>query len=280
MDNKKAAVNSGQGMASKREVRYERLRPAELRAEMKKNSFIYVPVGPLEWHGPHLPIGTDPLIAQEVAIQAAAITGGVVLPTIFVGTERERTPELLQDLGFKGDEYIIGMDFPKNIVKSLYYPEEFLAILVRETLELLIQQGYRKIAIMNGHGADNQKATLSRVSAEFTGRGPAHVITLFPYSEASEDALGVGHAGSDETSRMMAAFPDSVDLKALPPIDQPLYNLDWAIVDDLTFHGQPSPDFTTRDDPRKGASAALGETSLEKAVNDIVAEVKSIFNLP
>ena len=47
-----------------------------------------------------MPFGTDPLAATEVARRAAAITGGVVIPTLYCGTERERSTQLLEDAGF------------------------------------------------------------------------------------------------------------------------------------------------------------------------------------
>ncbi|MCI9148161.1 MAG: hypothetical protein HFG73_07840 [Hungatella sp.] len=47
-----------------------------------------------------MPYGTDPLAAAKVARRAAAITGGVVMPPVFIGTERERSPGLLEDAAF------------------------------------------------------------------------------------------------------------------------------------------------------------------------------------
>ena len=256
-----------------RERQFELLRPAEIVAEMKRRPLIFLPVGPLEWHGPHLPLGTDPLIAHGVALRVAARVGGVVLPPFFCGTERERSPKLLRNLGFKGDEWIVGMDFPANILKSLYFREEFLALLLRETLDLLVQQGYRLIVILNGHGAASHVVTIERLSAEFTARGPARVIAFPAWDKARQDLSDPGHAGGDETSQVMALCPESVDLSTLPPLTEPLYNVRWAIVDGPTFDGQPAADFTTRDDPRLGASARRGEESLQESVACIAAKV-------
>jgi len=260
-----------------RDRRIELLRPSEIVAEMKQRPLIYVPVGPLEWHGPHLPLGTDPLIAHAVALRVAAQVGGVVLPALFCGTERERTPQLLRHLGFQGDEWIIGMDFPANILKSLYFPEEFLAIQLRETLDLLVQQGYRLIVIVNGHGATNQLQTVERISAEFTARGPAKVLWMSAWSKADQAASDPGHAGGDETSQVMAVYPEAVDLSALPTLPQPLRNIDWAIVDGPTFDGHPTPDFTTRDDPRVAVSAERGENSLRQAAAYIAQRVSAVL---
>jgi len=52
----------------------------------------FPPLGPLEWHGPHLPLGVDALNAEAVAWRVAQEVGGVVLPALYVDTERERPP--------------------------------------------------------------------------------------------------------------------------------------------------------------------------------------------
>ena len=50
-----------------RTVQMEYLRPDEIQAERVRRSIVYLPVGPLEWHGPAMPYGTAPLVAQELA---------------------------------------------------------------------------------------------------------------------------------------------------------------------------------------------------------------------
>ena len=77
-----------------RTVQMEYLRPGEIMAEKERFSVVYLPIGPLEWHGPAMPYGTDPLMAQELARAAARITGGVVMPTLEEMTLE--TPEVLK----------------------------------------------------------------------------------------------------------------------------------------------------------------------------------------
>ena len=48
-----------------RTVQLELLRPGEILAERERCSIVYLPVGPLEWHGPAMPYGTDALLAQS-----------------------------------------------------------------------------------------------------------------------------------------------------------------------------------------------------------------------
>ncbi|MCJ7737130.1 MAG: creatininase family protein [Anaerolineae bacterium] len=158
-----------------RTVRYELLRPQEVVAERERCPVAYLPLGPLEWHSLHMPLGTDALNAGAVAHGVAERVGGVVLPTFFWGTERERPVAMVQDLGFAGGGYVVGMGFPANLLKSLYCHEEVFALLVRELLRLLVEQEYQLIVIVNSHGAANHVETLDRLCKEFTARSPAPV---------------------------------------------------------------------------------------------------------
>lgn len=261
-----------------RTVQFELLRPGEILAERARRSLVYVPVGPLEWHSVHLPFGVDALIAGEVARRAAARTGGVVLPTFFWGAERERSAEMVEDLGFDRDDYIVGMDFPANSLKSLYCREEYLALLLRELLDRLLRLEYRLIVIVNGHGATNHLETLERLSREFSAASPARVLLANAWT--AEELPQSAHAGASETAVIMALYPEAVDLSQLPDLPQPLRSRDWAIVDGETFAGNPTPDFTLRPaaDPRLEAMPELGQRILASAVDGVVAAVQTALD--
>src|SRR3972149_4872329 len=66
-------------------VRYEESRPADLRNMISKAPVAYVPIGALEWHGEHGPLGLDGIKAHALCELAAERTGGVVFPTVFWG---------------------------------------------------------------------------------------------------------------------------------------------------------------------------------------------------
>ena len=163
-----------------RTVRFELLRPQEIVSERERCPVAYVPVGPLEWHSLHMPVGTDALNAGAVAQRVAERVGGVVLPTLYWGTERERPPGVARDLGFEREDYVVGMDFPNHALKSMYCPEEVLALLVRERLQELIALEYRLIVVVNGHGAVNHMSTLQRLSVEFTACSPVPLTAPKP----------------------------------------------------------------------------------------------------
>jgi creatinine amidohydrolase len=256
-----------------REVRFEYLRPSQVIAERERCPLVFLPLGPLEWHGPHLPMGTDPLNAQQVALGVAREVGGIVLPPLFLGTERERSPQMLRSIGFKGDEYVVGMDFPGLPIHSFYCPEEVLALTVRSYLDLLVRRGYQLIVLLNGHGADNQVQTLQRLAVEYTNTTRARVLALMPMLRSPGDYLNGSHATRVETALMQAAT-QSVDLTALPP--GPLRNTELAIVDEPTFQGCPTEDFTVRpqDDPRQ-ATPEEGRRHLQSIIRDLAEVVRS-----
>lgn len=255
-----------------RTVQFELLRPEEIVAEKKRCPIVYFPIGPLEWHGPHLPLGTDPLNAHSTAIRVARKTGGVVLPPLFLGTDIVRPKEKLRFIGFDENIRIYGMDFPENTMPSLYAKEEVFALVVREYLAMLVKQGYKLIIIVNGHGGVSHINALKRLAEEFAYETGCRVIYTMALVDERGQNFGFGHATNVETSIMMHLFNDSVDLSTLPPKGEPLKNTRWAIVDGDTFKGMPNDDFTVRDDPRD-ASGELGKKLMEntvKAISEIV----------
>jgi Uncharacterized protein, putative amidase len=256
-----------------RTVRFELLRPGEIQEEKERCPVVYFPVSPLEWHGPHLPVGMDPLNAEAIATKLAEKNGGVVLPTLFWGTERERTPEMLKNIGFSGDEWIVGMDFPKNCMPSLYASEEVFGVTIREYLRLLVVQGYKLIVMVNGHGGENHINTLERLAREFTETTDSVVIYTFATYTVEEDKHDLGHATQRETDIMLSLHPDSVDLTTLPPKNEKLYNLDYAIVDGEAFEGNPNSDFSVEFDPRD-ADAKRGNTVVQHSIEIITEKIK------
>jgi creatinine amidohydrolase/Fe(II)-dependent formamide hydrolase-like protein len=139
--------------------------------------------------------------------------------------------------------------------------------------------GFHVVAVITGHAAENQIAVLQRLAAEFTATGPARVLVFLPFVTNPEGIMEVGHASRIETAVMMALQPRTVDLSSLPPSSVPLRNVDWAIVDYLTFLGQPTPQRTVRDDddPRQ-ANDEMGWKTINLAVDQIVSQITSILS--
>jgi creatinine amidohydrolase len=258
--------------ASNREIRMERLRPGQLNAERERCPLVFVPVGPLEYHGPHLPVGTDAINATECALEACRRLGqGVVHPTLYWGTERERPDWMLESLGFQKGDWVVGMDFPTATWKSHYYREEIFALVVSQAVEMLIAGGYRVIVLVNGHGAWNQLESLERLARHYSHTTEALVLWKLAFTlDISEKNLA-GHADLFETSLLLYyqqelfGGQELVDLGELPEREVPIRYPDFSIVDGAGFSDHPSPGRIVQTDPRD-ATAARGRKVFEDTV--------------
>ncbi len=256
----------------------QNLRPDEVIAERDQTPVIYLPLGLLEWHGPHLPLGVDAFNAEAVALQAAKISGGLVMPTLYIGTERERSPEMLDWLGLPTDTYVVGMDFPANSLPSSYSSEELFALVVREQIRIAESLGFKLIVLISGHAATNQIEALERLAVEINARNNVKVLVKLPFVRNDSGILEVGHASRIETSVMLAIDPETVKQDALPPDDQPLRNTDYAIVDYETFSGSPTQERSVHpnDDPRR-ATVQAGNEMMSRAARRIADTVTALF---
>ena len=259
------------------ETRYEYLRPEQLVARRDECPMIIVPVAPLEYHGPHMPLGTDPINASRVAHACCRRLGkGVVRPVLTIGTERERPAEIVESLGFEPGSYIVGMDFPSRVWNSHYLPEEVFAIVLAAELRILVGQGYRYVFIANGHGAVNQIETIQRLCTEFNNTTSA---TLDSCLTLAEEALGkclAGHAAMAETSLMMHYEADCVDLRTLPERDVPIRYVDFSIVDGPGYTSEHDPEHIVRHDPRD-ATVERGRRLFDDCVNETSAKIEMML---
>ncbi len=254
--------------------------PSEVAEARARNGLIILPLAPVEWHGPHLAMGCDCLLAHAFARRLAREFRCPYYPPLFVGTERDRRPETLEALGLARDAYIEGMDFPSHPVASAYYHEEVFALIVRETLRVLFGRlRFERALIVNGHGADNQKAVLDRLCREFNVQGGAaasgtpRVMWVYPGFPRSI-AGTIGHAASEESSMLAATWPDCVDLARLPQ-EGPLPTTEYGIVDGETFDGHPTGDHTlpAEKDPRRHTDAGWARGVMERAAVEVIDEV-------
>jgi creatinine amidohydrolase len=262
-----------------RTVQLELMRPSEVVEARARNPIAFVPIGPVEWHGPHLPLGTDGLHAHEVSVRVARKVGGVVHPALHVGADLPQGPgtgESVEQLGLPGDERIVGMDYPGNPVQSIYLDEGLIGLLARELVRSLKAQGYELIVLVNGHGATNHQRALRRVAIEESDPGGTAVVYVTAWVPPEPPASDPGHADRYETSIVIAIDAALVDVDALSPRGEPLRYDAFGIVDGAAFDGKPRADFLLPDenDPRH-ASAEEGTRHLAEEVERVCAIVMS-----
>jgi creatinine amidohydrolase len=181
-----------------RPVRLELLRPSEIVAALAENPTVYVPLGTIEWHSHHLPVGLDALTAQGVCERAATDHGGLVYPVLYFGT------------GGGHSEYPWTVMMPE--------PTHIRALL-EHALTRLEQFGVTCAVLFSGHFAGEQLDMIADIAASWNGLGgPLRVV-----ARGINMAEGVGiepdHAGVFETTVLHALWPERVDLAELPPLD-------------------------------------------------------------
>ena len=98
-----------------KKVLYEELLPEECVQRIKEMPVAYLPLGTLEWHGPHMPLGADGIQSKELFVRVAEKVGGVVLPILFMGPDR-----VFHD----GDKAFYGMDINTEGALNTYHVQQ------------------------------------------------------------------------------------------------------------------------------------------------------------
>lgn len=171
---------------------YEELFPFELRQIVKSSSLIYLPLGTLEWHSKHLPFGLAALVSFELCKKVCKITGGCVIPPLYFGTDREHNinGKILHGMDAKTGEILPG---------SLYFIKQDLFLnLLRQIVNNVREQGFKKLAIVSAHSGTAQQNTLETLIKEKFGN-----LKLYIFPGRLFEG-GIDHAGPIETSLMMA----------------------------------------------------------------------------
>jgi creatinine amidohydrolase len=177
-------------------VQAELLLPHEIETALAEHSVVYLPLGSIEYHSRHLPIGLDGLNAQGVCVRAAERGGGIVLPTLYYGTGGGHTT------------------YPWTIMATTQAP---LAELLQTSLRRLADFGVRVAVLFTGHFADEQLAMIDNLAAEWNAsRSPLRVLALSV--NRTDATVAPDHAGIFETTLLAAMWPGRVRLDQLPTI--------------------------------------------------------------
>ena len=182
---------------------FDELSMKEAEARAKAGSIVIFPVGSVEEHGDHLPLCTDSLQPEYVALEVAKKTGCLVAPTLRYGVCNSTR-------GFPG---------------TLSISFEALHKIAYDILEELIRNGFRRIIVLSGHAGQSHMAALRLASQEVVwqhekeqGEKKPRIMVLSDYDFAYElrgkyFSEKDGHAGAIETSRVMAIKPELVKTK-------------------------------------------------------------------
>ena len=223
-------------------VLYEEVTPSEFRKRIAEAPVAYLPLGTLEWHGEHLPLGSDGLQSRGFLTELAKEVGGVVLPMLFLGPDRRLVAE---------DGEFYGMDilgFPdgrqEQLPGSAYWLDESLFGRVLDAILKQLSRAGFEIVVAHGHGPSTRFFGKRRM--EWQEKFDLKLLTCWREPEAEADGLGIqtDHAAANETSLMMALHPELVRMENLPQEPD-----NWPVA----VRGM---------DPRTEASAELGRRAI------------------
>ena len=182
-------------------VLWEELTAEEFEACVAESEGVCIlPIGVLEKHGDHLPLGTDMHIVTAVAKKAAQQSFAVVFPYYFLGQIAEA----------------------RHVKGTLAPTHRLIMDALLEMCDEIHRNGFSKIFILDGHGGNT--SFLKFFVQQFPGlKRPYAVYKRFLHDisceqqkeikeRSGEDNLG-DHAGFSETSLMMHLHPELVHLQ-------------------------------------------------------------------
>lgn len=162
---------------------------------LTRTDMVILPVGAVEQHALHLPMGTDFISGVERAKLIAQETDLLVAPILLLG----QSP---YHMGFAG---------------SITLKSETIQAVYLEAVQSLLRHGFKRFLILNAHGGNRATVgfLVDRINQETAGIAVDLGAAAGPFMPASEgEAPSVldRHAGVSETSRTMYLAPNLVDL--------------------------------------------------------------------
>lgn len=244
-------------------VQWEELTATDFPAARKRAEGVCIlPMGVIEKHGPHLPLGTDVMVVRTVSLRAAQREYAVVFPEYHYGQicEAKHQPGCVA-----------------------IYPE-LMHELLQNVCDEIARNGFRKILLVNGHGGSTHwlhyfcHTQLAKPRSYMVYFVEPHLrdARIQDRVNAMRKTDRGGHACEVETSSMLAIRPDLVQLdrassesglplrrlKHLPEV----YSAMWWYADYPNHYaGDARP-----------ADAELGEVVLDGMVKGLVEVVRAV----
>lgn len=162
---------------------------------LTRTDMVIIPVGALEQHALHLPMGTDFISGVERAKLIAQQTDALVAPILTLG----QSP---YHMGFAGS-----ITLRSETIQAVYF----------EAVESLLRHGFKRFLFLNAHGGNRATVDflVDRINQETAGIAVNLGSAAAPFMTRTEQAPATvldRHAGVSETSRTMYLAPDLVDL--------------------------------------------------------------------
>jgi creatinine amidohydrolase len=191
-------------------TRYEEVVGFEVGELVSRHPFAILPLGSLEFHGPHNPLGTDSIIISGIADRVAARTNALLFPSVRFTQCPAHTAHFAGTVSIRPE------------VMTMYFAD-----ILRNVLDL----GFRRAFILNGHDGNigpargaiaqvahevNDSALLFASWWEFLPAETVKSLGLFTQSNG-----GHGHGGPMETSAVAAFRRDLIHLDKARDLPEP-----------------------------------------------------------
>ncbi|MBI2192197.1 MAG: creatininase family protein [Planctomycetes bacterium] len=193
--------------------------PEQVREAARKNTPVLIAAGVIEYHGPHLPIGTDFLIAHSIVEEVARRCECVAAPPLILG------PTGSWAAGPLDGEF----DFPAE--PFFHY--------VKAELRGLLDMGFRRILVLQHHQGPEgvQSLCIRRAASELAledGRARGHswgqrppaeqprvfdriqVLAPTSFLSGEEAQIPWGHGSLGETGYILGVYPSLAKMENLP----------------------------------------------------------------
>ena len=226
-----------------KKAQYEEMLPHELEEAIRRFPVAYVPVGSLEWHGRHLPLGNDTLKAHAILVRTAQKYGGVVVPSTYWGHMAHWKPGCHPGLS-------------ADVVDKLY----------TEIFKGLVTVGFKVVIGVTGHDVNEQVASLQKAVDAISAEGKAASFAMMEGSlHDGHPDVGMDHAAKWETSYLMVLRPELVDMDRIK--DEDLESEEGK--KEAGIHGF---------DPRTHASKEAGEKAIELIADAIGQKARELLS--
>jgi creatinine amidohydrolase len=244
-------------------IKWEELTaPDFVKAIQQSQGTCLLPIGIMEKHGPHLPLGNDLINVRYLSEHAAGQEYGVVFPAYYFGQIFEARHQ------------------PGTVAYSAHMQLELL----QETTDEMARNGCKKIIIVNGHGGNEHllpffaQAQLqsSHDYVVYVFEHPSHADAAGrPPMKSSKYAVDF-HAGEGETSRTIVSRPDLVHLdraKEESGADQARVHLPDSLYTGIWWYAR-FPNHYAGD--ASVATKELGEFDTKAAIHDLVTAIRAV----
>lgn len=173
-------------------------------ARIAKNPLVIIPTGACEVYGPHMPMGTDLIVAKRIAELIAEKTDALIAPTIEAGESSALA------------SFTCTFAMPRKIL------EDYLDYLI----DKLLKDGAKKILFITGHAGNVD--TVNYLSKKYLHQVEFQVAQVDWWRFATVHNKGIcqyegymcnGHASECGTSVMYYLFPELVDNSEITTCD-------------------------------------------------------------